>query len=144
MAEQRPIREGLFTWPAQRPQLLGSRCRDCGELAFPSQPDCRNCCGRDTEIVELGDRGTLWTWTIQSFMPKEPYLSSETAETFRPYGVGYIEMPGGIRIESRIRENQPEALDIGMEMALFVEPFRQDDDGSEIMAFGFQRAQGVK
>ncbi|GAB3287399.1 Zn-ribbon domain-containing OB-fold protein [Parahaliea aestuarii] len=141
MTNQRPIREGLFTWPAERPQLLGSRCRACGEMAFPSQNDCRHCCGSDTEIVELGDRGTLWTWTIQSFMPKSPYHSDETPETFRPYGVGYIEMPGGLRVEARLKENKPEELAIGQAMSLSIEPFRRDEDGTEVLAFAFQRSE---
>jgi uncharacterized OB-fold protein len=141
VSKQLPIREGLFSWPSQQPRLLGSRCRDCGEFAFPSQPDCRSCCSRDTEVVELGDRGTLWTWTIQSFMPKSPYHSDETAETFKPYGVGYVEMPGGLRVESRLRENQPEQLSIGMPMELVIQPFRTDEAGNQLMTFCFQRAR---
>ena len=141
MARQLPIKEGLFTWPAARPQLLGSRCRECGEFAFPAQPDCRNCCSRETERVELGDRGVLWTWTVQSFMPKPPYHSDETAETFVPYGVGYVEMPGGIRVEARLRENTPEALRIGMPMQLRIDPFRTDDNGDQIMMFSFEKAE---
>ncbi len=140
MASQQPIREGLFTWPAERPQLLGSRCRNCGEMAFPAQPDCRSCCGRDTETVELGDRGVLWTWTIQSFMPKTPYHSDESAESFRPYGVGYVEMPGGLRVEARLHENSPEALRIGMPMQLAIVPFRTDAAGNQLLTFTFQRA----
>ena len=27
--DSRPIAEGLFTWPAQNPALLGSRCQAC-------------------------------------------------------------------------------------------------------------------
>jgi len=141
MPRQLPIREGLFTWPAERPRLLGSRCRQCGEFAFPAQPDCRNCCSRETEQVELGDRGVLWTWTVQSFMPKPPYHSDETAETFVPYGVGYVEMPGGIRVEARLRENTPEALRIGMPMQLRIDPFRTDDNGDQIMMFSFEKAE---
>ncbi|MFV8816106.1 Zn-ribbon domain-containing OB-fold protein [Haliea sp. E17] len=140
MAEQLPIKEGLFTWPAEKPQLLGSRCRNCGEYAFPAQPDCRSCSGQDTEIVELGDRGTLWTWTIQSFMPKTPYASDESPETFRPYGVGYVEMPGGLRVETRLHENTPEELRIGMPMQLVIEPFRTDASGNQLMTFSFKAA----
>ncbi len=140
MPQQLPIQEGLFTWPALHPQLLGSRCRLCGEMAFPAQQDCRSCSGQDTELVELGDRGTLWTWTIQSFMPKTPYHSDETPETFRPYGVGYVEMPGGLRVESRLQENTPEELQIGMPMQLQIEPFRTDEHGNQLMNFSFRRA----
>ncbi len=142
MAKQLPIQEGLFTWPAERPQLLGSRCRACGEMAFPAQTDCRSCCGRDTELVELGDRGVLWTWTIQSFMPKTPYLSDETPETSRPSGVGYVEMPGGLRVETRIAENTPEELRIGMPMRLAIVPHRTDDHGNQLMTFCFHSAGG--
>lgn len=137
MTTQIPIQEGLFTWPAAQPQLLGSRCCRCGEVAFPAQPDCRHCGGRETEVIPLGDRGTLWTWTVQSFMPKEPYRSDETPETFTPYGVGYVEMPAGVRVEARLKENDPGQLRIGMPMRLLIEPFRSDDSGNQLMNFVF-------
>ena len=133
-----PIHAGLFTWPSTQSQLLGSRCDHCGEVAFPAQKSCRACSGVDTTIIELGDRGILWSWTIQGFLPKTPYASDETAATFRPYGVGYIEMPGGVRVESRLHENQPEQLRIGMAMELVIEPFRVDNDGNELLTFAFR------
>ncbi len=141
MSNQVPLQEGLFTWPSSQPQLLGSRCSQCAEAAFPSQPDCRSCGSRDTQIVELGDRGILWTWTIQTFMPKEPYLSDETPETFRPYGVGYVEMPGGVRVEARLQANSPEQLKIGMPMQLDIVPFRSDENGERKMTFSFSAAE---
>ena len=64
--------------------------------------------------ADLGNEGTLWTWTIQSFMPKTPYHTDETPETFTPYGVGYVELACGLKVESRLRENTPEQLTIGM------------------------------
>lgn len=141
MSNQVPIHEGLFTWPAAKPQLLGSRCNQCAEATFPAQPDCRSCGSRETTIVELGDRGILWTWTIQTFMPKEPYLSDETPETFRPYGVAYVEMPGGVRVEARLQANSPEQLKIGMPMQLDIVPFRTDENGEQKMTFSFSAAE---
>ena len=141
MSNQVPLQEGLFTWPSSQPQLLGSRCSQCAEAAFPAQPDCRSCGSRDTQIIELGDRGILWTWTIQTFMPKEPYLSDETPETFRPYGVGYVEMPGGVRVEARLQANSPEQLKIGMPMQLDIVPFRSDENGERKMTFSFSAAE---
>lgn len=138
MAQQKPLQEGLFRWPDDNPELLGSRCRQCGEHAFPAQGSCRACSGTDTEVVAIGRQGTLWTWTIQSFMPKEPYHTDETPETFVPYGVGYVELPCGLRVESRLRENTPEALRIGMPMRLELIPVRRDDDGAELLTFQFR------
>ena len=143
MSNQVPIFEGLFTWPAAKPQLLGSRCNQCAEATFPAQPDCRSCGSRETTIVELGDRGILWTWTIQTFMPKPPYHSDETPETFRPYGVGYVEMPGGVRVETRLQPNSPDQLQIGMAMQLDIIPFRTDENGDQKMTFSFSAAQGA-
>ncbi|MDE0746430.1 MAG: OB-fold domain-containing protein [Porticoccaceae bacterium] len=140
MSNQIALHEGLFTWPSSKPQLLGSRCTQCAEAAFPAQPDCRSCGSRDTTIVELGDHGILWTWTIQTFMPKQPYHSDETPETFRPYGVGYVEMPGGVRVEARLQANSPDQLEIGMLMKLDIIPFRTDENGDQKMTFSFSSA----
>ena len=94
MTHQVPIAEGLFSWPSPNPALLASRCKQCGIAAFPAAESCMACSGQDVSVEELPRRGTLWTWTIQRFMPKSPYHSNETPETFRPYGVGYVELPG--------------------------------------------------
>lgn len=140
MSKQIPLHPGLFTWPAERPQLLGSRCRQCGEAAFPAQEGCRSCSASDSEVVTIGNRGTLWTWTIQSFLPKTPYNSGETEADFTPYGVGYVEMPGGVRVEARLQENSPDQLRIGMPMQLKIVPFRKDTEGNELMTFVFHRS----
>ena len=71
-------------------------------------------------------------------MPKEPYRSSETRETFRPYGVGYIELPGALRVESRLTEADPAKLHIGLEMELAVYVHRVEADGTEVMNYAFK------
>lgn len=138
MSKQVPIAEGLFTWPAARPALLASRCRHCGIASFPAAQSCMACSGQDVTIEELPGRGTLWTWTIQQFMPKTPYRSNETAATFKPYGVGYVELPGGVRVEGRLTENDPQKLRIGMPMEVVFEPYRTEDNGDEVISFFFK------
>ena len=138
MSKQVPIAEGLFTWPAARPALLASRCKHCGIASFPASESCMACSGQDVAIEELPGRGTLWTWTIQQFMPKTPYRSNETAQTFRPYGVGYVELPGGVRVEGRLTENDPQKLTIGMPMEVVFEPYRTEDNGDEVISFFFK------
>ena len=142
MTEKRPISQGLFTWPSSSPELIGSRCVSCGEHFFPVQRTCTLCSSTDTEIVELGSEGRLWTWTIQGFMPKPPFNSGETPESFQPFGVGYIEMPSGVKVEARLIENLPEQLRIGMRMKLVVAPFRTDATGNEVLGFAFKSLEG--
>ena len=144
MPEAKPLHEGLFTWPASTPSLIGSRCTDCGEHAFPSQDACRACSGQNMAIADLGSEGTLWTWTVQSFMPKTPYHTDETPETFRPYGVGYVELACGLKVESRLKENTPDELKIGMPMKLEIITVRKDGEGSDLLTFQFCAAEEQK
>jgi uncharacterized OB-fold protein len=140
MGNKVPVAEGLFTWPSDNPALLASRCRQCGIATFPAAESCMACSGQDVSIEELPHKGTLWTWTVQQFMPKSPYHSNETPESFKPYGVGYVELPGGVRVEGRLTENDPEKLHIGMEMELLFDTYRVEDNGDEVISFFFKPA----
>jgi uncharacterized protein len=130
-----PVAEGLFTWPSDAPRLIGSRCTACGTTTFPKQGSCPKCAGSDTEQQLLSRTGSLWSYTVQGFRPKEPYNGPEE---FEPYGVGYVELPGEVMVEARLTENDPDALEIGAPMELVVVPFRRDDDGNDIVTFAFQ------
>jgi uncharacterized OB-fold protein len=135
--KQRAIDPMLFDWPADSPALKASRCRQCGALAFPVNASCMACGSADVSIERLPERGTLWTWTIQRFMPKPPFSSSETAETFEPFGIGYVELPGAMRIETRLTRNDPAKLAIGAQVALSFYVHRVDPDGTEVVNYAF-------
>jgi uncharacterized OB-fold protein len=132
------IADGLFTWPAAEPQLIGSRCTACGVHTFPRQQGCPKCSGADMEDALLARRGTLWTWTTQGFRPKTPpYGGPETDESFEPYLLGYVELPGQLRVETRIVEAEASQLRLGLEMELVILPFRRDGD-TDVMTFAFR------
>lgn len=138
MGKQVPVAEGVFTFPSESPRLLGSRCVDCGNHMFPTQGSCPRCAGTNTETVELEPRGTLWTWTIQGYPPKSPpYAGDADPKTFQPFGVGYVELPGQVKVESRLTVADPEQLQIGMEMELVLVPLCTNDDGDEVVTFAF-------
>ena len=139
----RAIAEGLFTWPASSPRLLGSRCQQCQCVEFPARSSCL-ACGSDAVVVEeLPDRGALWTWTVQRFMPKSPYDGGESPGTFQPYGVGYVELPGAVRVEGRLTESDPEKLRIGMEMEVVFEVWKTDEEGNDVISFAFRPVEAV-
>lgn len=136
-----PIAEGLFTWPSNDPRLLGSQCQDCGVVTFPVQSGCPACSSVNVESIELEREGTLWTWTIQGFYPQRPpYDGPETPENFKPFGVGYIELPGQVRVEARIKTEDVGKLSIGMKMKLVVEKYIERE-GKQVMAYFFQPAE---
>jgi len=120
--------------------LMGSRCDSCGEIAFPPQRACARCFGTVLQDCALGNRGTLWSWTIQGFLPKEPYDSGETEATFRPYGVGYVEMPSGVKVESRLTLADPQRLQIGMALELQLLAYRQLPGEEPVYTYAFAPA----
>jgi len=127
------LHDGVVAGTADAPQLVGSRCRRCGIVAFPRQASCAACTSGDVDVHRLARRGTLWTWTIQCFAPKSPPYAG-TGEDFMPYGVGYVELPGELRVEARLTESDPERLHIGMPMELVLVP-APGEGGARTYAF---------
>jgi len=136
-----PVEDGLFTWPSESPQLIGSKCGDCGVTTFPRQAGCPRCTSEAMSEILLPRRGTLWTFTTQEFLPKNPpYAGTETAEQFQPFALGYVELPGEVKVETRLTESDPAKLSIGMEMELVIVPFRRTPDGDDVLTFAFEPA----
>ncbi len=106
-----PVADGLLGGSTQAPELIGSECVRCGVVAFPRQGSCAACTSSDVRERRLARRGTLWTWTIQGFEPKAPYVPDGE---FVPFAVGYVEFPGYLRVEGRLTESDPDRLRIGM------------------------------
>jgi len=144
MSKQVPVAEGVFTWPSDTPRLIAARCTECDNHMFPMQDDCPRCSGASTEQVELSPTGTLWTWTVQNYPPKSPpYAGNVDPATFEPYGVGYIDIDGKVRVESRLTVSEPADLEIGMKLELVIDPLYVNDDGDEVVTFAFAPASAA-
>ena len=131
------IDSGVIAGTADEPRLVGSKCERCGTVSFPRQASCPKCTSEDVHPHELATRGTLWTWTIQCFPPKSPPYPQAGVSEFEPYGVGYVELPGEVRVEARLTESDPHALAIGMPMELTLVPV---PGSSDTLTFAFRPA----
>ena len=128
----------LITFQDGKPHLQGGQCADCQESYFPAATRCTRCRSTNMRGLDLGARGVLWSWTIQQFLPKAPYAGNETADTFQPYGVGYVQMACGLKVEARLTEADPAALSIGMPMTLVLAPYRTDAGDGPTHTFAFE------
>jgi uncharacterized OB-fold protein len=135
---QRPIAPDVFTWPSDDPRLVGSRCAACRTVVFPAAFGCPKCGRTGMDRLELSTRGTLWTWTSQEFLPKEPYAGPETEADFAGYLLGFVELPEGVRVVTRIVGLDKGDVAIGMELELVIVPFTVDPDGTEVLAYAFR------
>lgn len=120
MAKRRvPAVEGLFTWPSESPQLIGSHCRSCGVYTFPRtfvmhRPTCPK---RETEEVLLSRTGTLWSYTIQYYQPPPPF---KAPDPFKPFALGAVELPEGIRVLGMLTGVNLASIKVGTPMELTV------------------------
>ncbi len=130
-----PIEPGFFTTPEDgaSPRLLGSRCGSCREVFFPRRRICAACEAAALEDVELGPRGTLYTYTWVH-MPLFGALRAQAGS----YGVGQVDLAEGPRVQAVLAVDREE-LAIGMELELQLETLRREDDGTEVMIFRFGR-----
>jgi uncharacterized OB-fold protein len=135
-----PVAGELFTVGDGPPRLIGSRCARCGTVAFPAQPSCPKCTSVEVTRRLLARRGTLWTWTIQCFPPKSPPYAVQDPGAFEPYGVGYVELPGEVRVEARLTESDPGRLRIGMPMELTLVPAPGQEAGG-VVTYAFRPAE---
>ena len=80
---QVPVAEGVFTWPTDEPQLIGSRCTACGIVTFPTQDSCPRCASTEMAEQLLRGAGRLWAWTTQDFPPPSPPYAGPTGDGLR-------------------------------------------------------------
>ncbi len=143
---QKALAPEISTWPDENPQLIGSRCGDCGATTFPVQQRCPRCSGPQMSELLLPRRGTLVSWTTQNFPPGAPY-AGPAGDDFVPFGVGLVQLGLGpdavIRVEGRLTESDPAKIEFGQEVELAMVPFTTDADGAEVMTFAFRAVSGT-
>ena len=126
-----PVDATLFA-SLEPPRLAGSRCAACGTVTFPASLSCPRCMAQGMAPHALPDRGTVWTWTVQSFAPKPPYVPP--AGGFRPFPVGYVDL-GEVLVEAHLLADAAQ-LRIGLPVRLTLEP-TWETDGAPVVTYAF-------
>jgi uncharacterized OB-fold protein len=57
-----PIHEAVLRGFEER-KVLGGSCDGCGYVAAPARPFCPACSSKVSELVDVGELGTLLSWT---------------------------------------------------------------------------------
>ena len=100
------------------------RCRELSRVlrTIPNDPN-----SNAGHVVDLDDSG---------LHAEASALSSAGApRTFVPYGVGYVELPGQVSVESRLTEHDPSRARVSAWRWNWSSmPFSIDDDGNEVVS----------
>lgn len=126
-----PVDASLFA-SLDPPRLLGSRCGSCATVVFPAAGSCPRCSQAAMVPHALADRGAVWTWTVQGFAPKPPYVPPVGG--FTPFPVGYVDL-GEVLVEGHLLVDR-EHLDIGTPVRLVLEPV-VSAAGGEVVTYAF-------
>ena len=133
--------DGLFAETERGPRLLGSRCATCGTHYFPRVARCTAPACRSASVVdvELGPRGTLFSYTVQHYAPPPPFRYDGA---FRPYPVGLVELAEGLRVVGILAADGASDLKLGMPVELIVDRMGADEQGSEVVTWKFRPTAG--
>lgn len=134
--QQRPIAPDVFEETTDGPRLVGGRSRSDRRIVFPLPG------GSERDLYDrilLAPKGQLWGWTVQRFQPGAPPYAGANKEDFRPFVVGFVEIPDEVIVQGYI-DADPAALALGQPMELSIRPFSIDPDGTQVMTYAFRAA----
>lgn len=137
MSTRLALEEGYFVMPDDedpRPRLIGSYSPGADEHFFPRRRRCPITFG-PVEDRLLSPEGVLYSWTWIENM-----RYGTMASMGEPHGVGQVELPEGVRVQTRLI-GQMGDWEIGMPMVLDLFAVSTDDEGNELCTFAF-RAKG--
>lgn len=137
------IAENVFRVDGDRAVLLGSRRKSTGVVKFPAERpelfDANPAIQSDIEPMELSTEGTLYTYTTQEFPPPLPYKGKRSPEEFKPYIVGFIELPEGVLVEALLIGATATELSIGQKMVSTTTVF-ETESGEQLLTYAFKPA----
>ncbi len=131
-----PLVDGVFRIADGRPVLFLSRCTSCDERFFPPRERCAACSCDSMQTEEASQDGELYTWTVVRELGGQ-------REGFVPYVVGQVDLADGPRVAGVV-SCDPDAPEIGMPVRLCLVPQGYDNDGNELVGYGFEPTDVVR
>lgn len=125
------IEDGWFKNFGDGVALSGSRCSACGKVFFPPKPVCPACFDGALEDVPLSKKGILHTYAVSYMGPPD---------LVKPYIIGFVDLPEGIRIFSLITgcDAGTRTLRMGIAMEMVIETIKRDKEGREVVGYKFR------
>ena len=104
-------------------KIMGTKCKDCGEIYLPPRPLCSKCINSNLEWVELEGKGKLVAFTSITIAPTHMLNAGYSRDN--PYIYGVVELDSGSRISGLILNvdaKKPEDITVGTPMTVeFIE-----------------------
>ena len=118
-------------------KLMGSKCKDCGELYVPVRKLCSKCNSTNLEWIEMSGKGKLAAFTCITV--GTPYFIEKGYDRKKPYCFSVIKLDEGPMVSAQlvgVDESKPETIKIGT--PLKVKFLETDIKGETRVDLGFE------
>lgn len=128
------LREGMLTFPVlpgEKPQLIASKCKKCGDLAFPGKERCGKCAGVEMEEVLLSSKGRIYSYTIVR----------QAVPGYRvPNILAVVKIPEDdtLMILAQIKDCNIEEVRCGLEVETVVAEVYTNRKGQQVIGYAFR------
>ena len=113
--------------------LIGFRCNECETTVFGPAVFCQQCTSTDLEAVELGVKGTLFSYTIVRIPP-----AGWPGDV--PYVLGQVELPQGPQVLAEVIGCEHEDLKIGMTVKMTLQAVPAENGGPDKAVYKWRPA----
>ncbi len=113
--------------------LIGFQCNECGTSVFGPAIFCQSCTSSDLEPVDLGGKGTLFSFTIVRIPPAGwpgPV----------PYVLGQVELPQGPQVLAEVIDCEHDDLMIGMAVEMTIQAVPAENGGPDKAVYKWRPA----
>lgn len=117
----RPTEDSAPYWDAAgKGELRMQKCSDCGHVRFPPSLLCARCLSEQSEWVQLGGRGKVYSWIIVH-QSQHPAFAPDT-----PYNVAIVELDEGPRLHTNLVDCANDDIHIGMPVEVVFDKVADD------------------
>ncbi len=102
-------------------KLMGTKCKQCGEIYFPPRADCLTCIDDKVEWVEFSGKGTLQSYT-------RIHAAPTGFDDMAPYTLGIVDLEEGGRLIAWLKDIPAEEIEIGMKIKVVPRIFEEIEE----------------
>jgi len=120
-------------------KLMGSKCKDCGEVYVPVRKLCTHCNKANMEWVEMSGKGKIAAFT--SITVGTPFFVEKGYGRNKPYCFSVIKLDEGPMVSGQlvgVDESKPETISV--DMPVKVKFLETDVKGETRVDLGFEPA----
>lgn len=132
-----PAMVELPSSPDLPPQLVGSRCPECGAIFAAQRVVCLQCARRGCERWLLSPTGEVYTFTIVRQQPPGSVMKI-------PYAIAQVRLDDGPIVSGPLVDLEVDDVFVGLPVEITMCAAGEDKEGATLMAHAFRPRKEAK